>query len=54
MGVKVEAVLSDNGACYRSGAHAAACSELGLRHLFTRPYRPRPAAEARPSASSRP
>jgi transposase InsO family protein len=41
MGVAVEAVLSDNGSCYRSGAHAAACSELGLRHLFTRPYRPR-------------
>ena len=41
MGVTVEAVISDNGACYRSGAHAAACAELGMRHLFTRPYRPR-------------
>ena len=41
LGVEVEAVLSDNGSCYRSRAHAAACSELGLRHLFTRPYRPR-------------
>ena len=41
MGIALEAVMSDNGACYRSGAHAAACSELGLRHLFTRPYRPR-------------
>ena len=41
MGVMLEAVLSDNGACYRSRAHAAACAELGLRHLFTRPYRPR-------------
>jgi transposase InsO family protein len=41
LGVKVEAVLSDNGSCYRSRAHAAACAELGLRHLFTRPYRPR-------------
>jgi transposase InsO family protein len=41
MGVAVERVLSDNGACYRSRAHAAACSELGMRHLFTRPYRPR-------------
>jgi transposase InsO family protein len=41
MGIIVERVLSDNGACYRSGAHAQACSELGMRHLFTRPYRPR-------------
>jgi len=41
MGVTVERVLSDNGACYRSDAHAEACAELGMRHLFTRPYRPR-------------
>jgi transposase InsO family protein len=41
MGITVERVISDNGACYRSRAHAQACSELGLRHLFTRPYRPR-------------
>jgi transposase InsO family protein len=41
MGITVERVLSDNGACYRSRLHAVACSELGIRHLFTRPYRPR-------------
>lgn len=41
MGIEVERVLSDNGACYRSGAHARACVDLGMRHLFTRPYRPR-------------
>ena len=41
MGITVERVLSDNGACYRSGVHARACAELGMRHLFTRPYRPR-------------
>jgi transposase InsO family protein len=40
MGVEVERVLSDNGACYRSRAHQAACAQLGMRHLFTRPYRP--------------
>ena len=40
-GVEVERVLSDNGSCYRSHAHAAALRELGIRHLFTRPYRPR-------------
>ena len=40
-GISVERILSDNGACYRSRIHAAVCRELGLRHSFTRPYRPR-------------
>jgi len=40
-GIEVERILSDNGACYRSDAHALACRQLGIRHLFTRPYRPR-------------
>jgi transposase InsO family protein len=41
LGVRVEAVMSDNGSCYRSSVHAAACRELRLKHLFTQPYRPR-------------
>ncbi len=41
MGISVERVMSDNGSCYRSHAHASACRELGIRHLFTQPYRPR-------------
>jgi transposase InsO family protein len=41
LGITVERVISDNGSCYRSRAHAQACHELGLRQLFTRPYRPR-------------
>ena len=41
MGVTVERVMSDNGSCYRSHLHAEVCRELGIRHLFTRPYRPR-------------
>ena len=40
MGITVERVLSDNGACYRSRSHAEVCAELGMRYLFTRPYRP--------------
>jgi transposase InsO family protein len=40
-GIRVERVMSDNGSCYRSTVHAAICRELGLRHLFTQPYRPR-------------
>jgi transposase InsO family protein len=40
-GVQVERVMSDNGSCYVSETHARTCRELGLRHLRTRPYRPR-------------
>ncbi len=40
-GITVTAVMSDNGACYRSTIHAFACRVMGLRHLRTRPYRPR-------------
>jgi transposase InsO family protein len=39
--IEVAWILSDNGACYRSDAHALACRELGIRRLFTQPYRPR-------------
>jgi transposase InsO family protein len=40
-GVTVQGVMSDNGSCYRSTLHALACRTMGLRHLRTRPYRPR-------------
>jgi transposase InsO family protein len=40
-GISVERVMSDNGACYRSTIHAFACRAMGLKHLRTRPYRPR-------------
>ncbi len=40
-GVQIERVMTDNGSCYLSRAHADACRSLGLRHLRTRPYRPR-------------
>jgi transposase InsO family protein len=39
-GIAIERILTDNGGCYRSGAFAAACDELGLGHRRTRPYRP--------------
>ena len=38
--VSVERVLSDNGSAYRSGAWRDACTELGITHKRTRPYRP--------------
>ena len=40
-GVRIEAVMSDNGSCYLAHAYAAALAELGLRHLRIRPRRPR-------------
>ena len=41
LGVEVQRVMTDNGAPYVSFAHAATCRALGLRHIRTRPYRPR-------------
>jgi transposase InsO family protein len=38
--------MTDNGSPYVSKAHARACRALGLRHLRTRPYRPRPNGKA--------
>jgi transposase InsO family protein len=40
-GVRVRAVMSDNGSCYVAVAYGAALRELGLRHLRIRPGRPR-------------
>jgi transposase InsO family protein len=40
-GVIIERLMTDNGSGYRSTLHRRACDALGIRHLFTRPYRPR-------------
>jgi transposase InsO family protein len=40
-GLTVESVMSDNGSCYVSHKFKATCQKLRLRHLRTRPYRPR-------------
>ena len=40
-GIRVERVMTDNGSAYVSFAHAAACRTLRLKHIRTRPYRPR-------------
>jgi transposase InsO family protein len=40
LGVRIERVMTDNGAGYKS-AFAAACQELGIRHIRTRPYTPK-------------
>ena len=39
-GIRIEALLTDNGGGYRSTIHALACRALGIKHLRTRPYRP--------------
>jgi transposase InsO family protein len=51
-GVRVQRVMTDNGSAYASTLHALACRALGLKHLRTRPYRPRTNGKA--SASSGP
>jgi len=40
-GISVEAVMTDNGSAYVSGAWRERCATRGLRHLRTRPYTPR-------------
>jgi transposase InsO family protein len=40
-GVAIRAVMTDNGSAYRAHAHRQALAELGIKHLRTRPYRPR-------------
>jgi transposase InsO family protein len=40
-GISVERVMTDNGPAYTSIAHAIACRALGIRHIRTRPFRPR-------------
>lgn len=40
LGIKVRQLLTDNGAPFRSKLFKAACAELGIKHRFTRAYRP--------------
>ncbi len=40
-GVTVQRIMTDNGSNYRSKLHARAIKRLAIKHLFTRPYRPR-------------
>jgi transposase InsO family protein len=41
LGVRIECVMTDNGSCYRSKTFRTACTRLGLRQIFTRPYTPK-------------
>ncbi len=41
LGITVKSIMTDNGACFISHTFARACAQLGLKHIFTRPYTPR-------------
>jgi transposase InsO family protein len=38
--MKVTGIMTGNGSCYRAKAFAKARRKLGLKRIFTRPYRP--------------
>jgi transposase InsO family protein len=40
-GIVVQRIMTETGSGYRSHVHAKAVSELEIKHLCTRPYRPR-------------
>ena len=39
--IQVQRVMTDNGSAYCSHLHASVCADLGIRHVRTRPHRPR-------------
>jgi len=40
LGVTIKRLITDNGSAYRSRLFAKTCQALGIKHTFTRPYRP--------------
>ncbi len=46
LGITVERVMTDNGSCYKSFAFRKACKRLGLKHIRTKPYTPKPNGKA--------
>lgn len=40
LGIRIARVLTDNGNGYRSKRFRSTCQRLGIKHSFTRPYRP--------------
>ncbi len=41
LGITVQRVMTNNGACYRSKAFRKACADRGIKHIRTRPYTPK-------------
>lgn len=46
LGVTIRLLLTDNGSAYRSRRFARTCKALGIKHSFTRPYRPQTSGKA--------
>jgi transposase InsO family protein len=40
LGVKIKRLITDNGPAYRSVLFNRTCQALGIKHTFTKPYRP--------------
>ncbi|WP_418127452.1 IS481 family transposase [Variovorax sp. KK3] len=40
LGVTIKRLITDNGSAYRSRLFAKTCQALGIKHSFTKPYRP--------------
>ncbi|SFN59103.1 IS481 family transposase, partial [Variovorax sp. OV329] len=40
LGVTIKRLITDNGSAYRSVLFNKTCQALGIKHTFTRPYRP--------------
>jgi transposase InsO family protein len=40
LGVKIKRLLTDNGPAYRSKLFNKTCQALGIKHTYTKPYRP--------------
>ena len=40
LGVTIKRLITDNGSAYRSRLFARTCQALGIKHTFTKPYRP--------------
>src|SRR5271154_4261765 len=40
-GVRLQRVMTDNGPCFHARAFGAACRQLGIKHVRTRPYTPK-------------
>jgi transposase InsO family protein len=41
LGITVDRVMTDNGGCYISKRFRKACTDLGLKHIRTKPYTPK-------------
>lgn len=38
--IKISGIMTDNGSSYKSKRFASACLQLGIKHIYTRAYRP--------------